>query len=64
MFSFIQFHAFSEPLQGKYIILQRIIDFDNNPLNWMEVIVNYKPMSLNSEEKVMAAVSNDVIFCC
>ena len=46
------------------MVLQRTVDYNNEPLNWMEVIVHYEPMTLNPEEKVMAAVNNDVIFCC
>ena len=44
------------------MVLQRTVEFNNESLNWMEVIVNFEPMSLNPEEKVMAAVNNDVIF--
>ena len=54
--------SFSEPLRGKFMVLQRTVEFNNESLNWMEVIVNFEPMSLNPEEKVMAAVNNDVIF--
>ena len=55
---------FLEPLRGKYVVLQRTVDYNNQPINWMEVIVNFEQMSLNPEEKVMAAINNDVIFCC
>ena len=64
IFSFLQknLKSFSEPLQGKFMVLQRTVEYNNTPLNWMEVIVNYEPISLNPEEKVMAAFSNVVIF--
>ena len=58
----IRENDFSEPLQGKYVVLQRTVEYNNTPINWMEVIVNYEPISLNPEEKVMAAFSNVVIF--
>ena len=44
------------------MVLQRTVEHDNQPINWMEVIVNFEPMSLNPEEKIMAAVNNNVIF--
>ena len=46
------------------MVLQRTVDYNNDPINWMEVIVHYEPMDLNPEEKVIAAINNDVIFCC
>ena len=55
---------FLEPLKGKYMVLQRTVDYNNEPIEWMEVTVNFEPMSLNPEEKIMAAINNDVKFCC
>ena len=46
------------------MVLQRTVDYNNDQIEWMEVTVNFEPMSLNPEEKVMAAINNDVIFCC
>ena len=46
------------------MVLQRTVNYNNDPINWMEIIVHYEPMALNPEEKVIAAINNDVIFCC